>query len=235
MSDDGLAAPPRPPAPPARRLASLSESVAAWRDDPRVGALAIAVVAVLAGVVWYTARSTSSAPEPPTAGAATAPPAPTTSRPTSTTAAAVVVHVAGAVNRPGVVTLRSGERVVDAVQAAGGAVADADLDRLNLAAVVADGQRILVARRGDPPTPALPEGGVASPGGGDEGARSGPVDLNLATQSDLEALPGIGPSLAQAIIAERERRGGFTDVAQLQSVRGIGERRFADLRPLVTV
>ena len=149
-----------------------------------------------------------------------------------------MVHVAGAVTHPGVVELRSGARVIDAVEAVGGALADGDLDRLNLAAKVADGQRVFVAKVGqaDP--------GVTDAAGGDAGGEAGAalpggsghkVNLNTATQAQLEELPGIGPTYAQAIIAERQRRGGFTSVNELRSVRGIGDKRFAELAPLVTV
>jgi competence protein ComEA len=149
----------------------------------------------------------------------------------------VVVHVAGAVARPGLVRVVVGARVADAIDAAGGAVPNADLDRLNLAAKVADGERILVAVVGAPGAGAEPAGAAA---GGDGGAIGGPGDgaplnLNTATSEQLDALPGIGPTFAAAILRERERRGGFTSVDQLRDVRGIGEKRFADLENLVTV
>jgi competence protein ComEA len=146
---------------------------------------------------------------------------------------ALTVHVAGAVNRPGVVRIRAGARVVDAIDAAGGGLPDADLDRLNLAAKLVDGQRVAVARVG---APAPVESG-AIPGAVDPaaGVDPGPVNVNTATQAQLEELPGIGPALAGAIIAEREKRGGFRDVAELQDVRGIGDARFADIKDLVSV
>jgi competence protein ComEA len=146
------------------------------------------------------------------------------------------VHVAGAVNHPGVVELRAGARVIDAVEAVGGALADGDLDRLNLAAKVADGQRVYVAKVGQADPGAVGDGsgatGAEAAGGGTTG---GKVNLNTATQAQLEELPGIGPTYAQAIIAERQRRGGFTSVNDLRSVRGIGDKRFAELAPLVSV
>jgi competence protein ComEA len=144
----------------------------------------------------------------------------------------VVVHVAGAVARPGVLLMPEGARVIDAVEGAGGATADADLDRLNLAAVLADGQRIVVLAVGAPGGPGA--SGVGDPGGTATDP-AGLLDLNLATAAQLEALPGIGPVLAAAILAERDRRGGFRSVNELREVRGIGEVRFADLRDLVTV
>jgi competence protein ComEA len=125
--------------------------------------------------------------------------------------------------------------VIDAVEAVGGALADGDLDRLNLAAKVTDGQRIYVAKVGQAdPGAAVDPSGVsgADPASGSTG---GKVDLNTATQAQLEELPGIGPTYAQAIIAERQRRGGFSSVNDLRSVHGIGDKRFAELAPLVTV
>jgi len=145
------------------------------------------------------------------------------------------VHVAGAVVRPGVVELPPGSRVIDAVEAAGGARPEADLDRLNLAAPLADGQRVAVAKVGEPP-PVLDPGAAATgaSAGGSAGS-GGPLDLNTATQQQLEELPGVGPVLARSIISERERRGGFRRVEDLRSVRGIGDQRFSDLKALVTV
>ena len=145
------------------------------------------------------------------------------------------MHVAGAVARPGLVRVAAGSRVADAIAAAGGGLPDADLDRLNLAAKVADGQRIPVVKVGQPgaPVPGDASGGLGSDPTGAVGA--GPIDLNTATPAQLDTLPGVGPSLSAAIIGERERRGGFTSVDQLRDVRGIGDKRFADIKSLVTV
>jgi competence protein ComEA len=145
----------------------------------------------------------------------------------------LTVHVAGAVAKPGVYDLTAGARVIDAVEAAGGGAPEADLNRLNLAAKVTDGQKVLVQRVGEAPAAGAP----GSPDGGSSGSAdpSGLVNLNTATQPQLEALPGIGPALAEAIIVERERRGGFRSVNELRDVRGIGDKRFADLKNKVTV
>lgn len=142
------------------------------------------------------------------------------------------MHVAGAVTKPGVVELAAG-RVIGAIEAVGGALPDGDLDRLNLAAKVSDGERVFVGKPGVA-DPGAGAGGAAA-GGATSAAPSGKVNLNTATQAQLEELPGVGPAFAQAILAERERRGGFTSVNDLRSVRGIGDKRFADLSPLVTV
>jgi competence protein ComEA len=138
-----------------------------------------------------------------------------------------VVHVSGAVMRPGVVTVAQGARVADAIEAAGGAMPDARLDRLNLARVVEDAERIHVPRVGeDAPPPDEPASrGVLA---------DGRIDLNLATQVELETLPGVGPARAQAIIAERESR-PFRVPGDLRRVSGIGEATFQRLAPLVAV
>jgi len=130
--------------------------------------------------------------------------------------------------------------VIDAVEAVGGAVQGGDLDRLNLAAKVVDGERIYVARVGEA-DPGVVGGDDGAGGGGTAGGGAsapgagGKLNLNTATEAQLEELPGIGPTYAQAIIAERQRRGGFTSVNELRSVHGIGDKRFAELAPLVTV
>lgn len=148
--------------------------------------------------------------------------------PTPSPSAEVVVYVTGAVYREGVYTLREGDRVAEAVDAAGGLAPDADRARVNLAQRVADEQHVIVPRLGDPP--AIADGGpVASPA---SGAR---VNVNTATQAELERLPGIGPSLAQAIIAYRGTKGRFQRVEDLLNVPRIGDVTLARLRPLVTV
>jgi competence protein ComEA len=140
------------------------------------------------------------------------------SEPAETTA--VTVHVAGAVHSPGLVTLRPGDRVAHAVAAAGGALAVADLSALNLAAVVVDGEQLTVPIRGEPePLPTR---------SGDRG--DGLVDVNHGSVSDLEALPGVGPVLAERIFAYRAEHGPFRAVEDLLDVPGIGEAKLAALR-----
>ncbi|HEX6418951.1 MAG TPA: ComEA family DNA-binding protein [Acidimicrobiales bacterium] len=138
----------------------------------------------------------------------------------------VVVHVVGAVAEPGVQHLPAGSRVADAVAAAGGASPDADLARINLAAVATDGQQIYVLRVGEP-APPPPAGGQA--------VGDGPVDVNTATAAQLEELPGVGPATAEAIIAHRDRHGPFASVDDLIDVRGIGEAKLAQIRERATV
>jgi competence protein ComEA len=239
-----------PPRPGARRRTPVAS---AWRErlldrgrdllaDTRVGVVALVVVAVAAGFVWYRmgagGEAHGTAPASVPHAVTTVPgeaPATTVAGPSATSASTgrLVVHVAGAVTKPGVVKLAAGARVIDAIEAVGGALPDGDLDRLNLAAKLSDGERVYVGRPGvaDP-------GAAAGAIGDDGGSASEPgakVNLNTATQAQLEGLPGVGPAFAQAILAERQRRGGFTSVNDLRSVRGIGDKRFADLAPLVTV
>jgi competence protein ComEA len=231
---DGLHRPPRVERP----LDRARERLQLLRGDPRAGVALLVVVAVVAGFVWYRAGSGASAGPPPPV-VTSAPIASSTTEPTAGAAvdesprgAHLFVHVAGDVAEPGVVELPAGSRVIDAVDAAGGGKADADLDRLNLAAKVADGQRILVQKVGDPPAPAEPSGAPGDPGS----TTAGPLNVNTATVAQLdEALPGIGPTLAAAIVEERDRRGGFRSVNELREVRGIGEKRFADIKDKVTV
>ena len=225
------------------------ERVRSTRLELGIGVVAVVVVALVAGVVWYRMGADGGAPpvrERTRAGSTRAPevdrsepvavPAGATPVTVTTSATAashrgatVVVHVAGAVARPGVLLMPEGARVIDAVEGAGGATPEADLDRLNLAARLADGQRILVVKVG---ATAVADPGAAGDPSADPGAL---IDLNSATSAQLESLPGIGPALAGAILAERDRRGGFRSINELREVRGIGEARFADLRERVTV
>lgn len=174
--------------------------------------------------------------------------------------ATVRVHVAGAVNNPGVYTLPAQGRAVDAIAAASGAAADADLDRVNLAGALSDGVQIYVPHRGETAAPAQiqPNGGTANAGqanaanGASQGGTqpqpartlipagsaqkgSTPVNINTATAEELQSLPRIGPAMAQRIIAWREAHGGFRSVDELDAVPGIGPSMLENLRPLVTV
>lgn len=143
----------------------------------------------------------------------------------------LVVHVVGAVRAPGVHEVPEGSRLLAVVAAAGGALDDADLDSVNLAAPVADGSRIHIPRQGEVPQVAAPvPGGV---GGGGPPSASAPISISTADAVALDALPGIGPSTASAIIAYREQNGPFGTVDELAEVRGIGPSRLEALRDLV--
>lgn len=241
--------PPRPGLPRSFSSSALVERLRGHWDDPRVRVGALLLAALITGFAWYqlgisgsasagsTAPTTAIVGTTVTTAASTGPSDATGTGGSSSTsgssAGAVVVHVAGAVVHPGVVRLHAGDRVVDAIEAAGGGVPGADLDRLNLAAKLVDGQRVAVGLVGVP-APVESGSGTATADGGD-GTTAGPINLNTATATQLEELPGIGPSLAASIIAEREKLGGFKSVGQLQDVRGIGELRFADIKDLVSV
>jgi competence protein ComEA len=150
----------------------------------------------------------------------------------------LVVDVAGRVRRPGVYRFEQGDRVIDAIRRAGGALPGADLASLNLAALLTDAEQIVVGRRG--------AGGLASgttTGSGAVGGGSGAtvpgdqekVNVNTATLDELEALPGIGPVLAQRIIDYRTEHGGFRKIDELMEVPGIGPAKFAELKDKITV
>jgi competence protein ComEA len=140
-------------------------------------------------------------------------------------AAQVYVDIVGAVRRPGLYRLGDGSRVADAVARAGGPTRKAQLELLNLAARVSDGEQVVVPRRG--------AGGPIASGSGGTAASSGPVHLNSATLEQLDALPGVGPVTAQKILDYRQEHGAFGSVDELDAVPGIGPSRLADLRDLV--
>lgn len=145
----------------------------------------------------------------------------------------VTLHVAGAVNRPGLVSVPEGSRVADAAAAAGGLGAAADLQRVNLAATVLDGSRVFIPAVGQeiPPEVAVTEDNSAA---GGEPSAEAPLDLNTADAEALEALPGVGPATAAAIVEHREDNGRFATVEALLEVRGIGEAKLEAMRDLVT-
>ncbi len=181
--------------------------------------------------VLPTAPATEPAGVPP-AGGVTAPVA------VIAGGATVVVHVVGQVRHAGVVRLPTGARVEQALAAAGGATAKADLVRVNLARPVVDGEQIVVPKPGEPIVGA---DGAPSAGGepaGPAGPAGSPhtlIDLNTATVAQLDELPGIGPVLAQRILDWRAQNGRFSTVDELGEVSGIGEKVLARLRPLVRV
>lgn len=258
---------------------------ARWGLSPRVLLLVavVALVAVVWGVTQFSAAPRAEQLASPSAtaesvqavGAQQSPGAQSTAQsgahPSESAQggasgeATVRVHVAGAVNNPGVYTLPAQGRAVDAIAAASGAAVDADLDRVNLAGALSDGVQIYVPHRGETAAPAQiqPNGGTANAGQGNaangtaqNGASQGgtqpqpartltasgsaqkgstPVNINTATAEELQTLPRIGPAMAQRIIAWREAHGGFRSVDELDAVPGIGPSMLENLRPLVTV
>ncbi|RLQ85989.1 helix-hairpin-helix domain-containing protein [Mycetocola zhadangensis] len=180
-----------------------------------IGGLSVAVVISLLGSAGST--STLAVSPPPTL--------PTSTEPSGV---AVYVHILGAVAAPGVYQLRDGDRVLDAVAAAGGFTPNADQRGVNLARFAVDGEQILVPEIG-----AGPPGTAAPPGGG--ATAPSKVNLNTATSEQLEELPRLGPEMASRIIAWRDANGPFTAVEDLMNVTGIGEKTFDALKDLVTV
>jgi len=220
-----------------------------WFGPGRVAAGVVLVACVIVGVWWGSGASSGGGPpsgwaEPPHAARHTLvapasnasatgeePPEERLDRESDAASVPLVVHVAGAVTRPGLVSIAAGSRVAEAIDAAGGPTTDADLDSMNLAALVADGQRIRVTRVGEAPEPMFGDPGSVSD-------HHGPwrlVDINRADATELQRLPGIGPVLASAIIEERRRNGLFEAPEDLLRVRGIGPTRLAALRDLVVV
>lgn len=220
---------------------------ASWRgarvDPGRPGATALALVAALAAVlaaagVWWDRPQSEPVGSPGALPAVvvTSVPAVDTpaAAPTQPAPGPLVLSVSGRVARPGLIELPDGSRVADALEAAGGALPGTDLSALNLARRVVDGEQIAV---GVPPAPDAAGTPAASGTAEEAGAvpSGGPVDLNTATEAQLDALPGVGPVTAQRILEWRRRNGRFVRVEQLREIEGIGERRFAQLRELVVV
>lgn len=179
-----------------------------------IAAVALVAVFVLAGRVLLR-PSQASVPPPVRVARVAAPPK----------AAQLFVDVVGAVRRPGLYRLREGARVADAVSRAGGPTPKAQLELVNLAARIADGEQVVVPQRGAV--------AAVAAGGGGPGAPAGPVHLNSATLEQLDGLPGVGPVTAQKIVDYRTQHGGFGSVDELDAVPGIGPARLADLRSLV--
>jgi competence protein ComEA len=193
---------------------------------PQLAAYAVAAVVVVVLGMRFMQGQARGGPGAAAGGAqvARAPASVKIDRPASTGA---LVHVAGAVRHPGVYRLRDGDRVKDAVERAGGARAGADVNVINLAAKVADGQQVVVPRRGA----AAPAGGDAGAGEGAAGAAAQPpVSLNSATAAQLDTLDGVGPATAQKILDWRREHGGFRSIDDLGEVPGIGPKRMAALR-----
>lgn len=200
-------------------------------DPGRRGVRALAVVAVVvvlgaAGWAWLS-RPQSEPVAPLVSVTASAAPA---DDPSASGSGELVVAVAGKVRKPGLVRLPAGSRLADAVQAAGGALPGVDVALLNPARKVTDGELIVVGVT-PPPVP----GGAAGPPGGAAGPAVGPLNLNTATLAQLDALPGVGPVLAQRILTHRDQHGGFKAVGDLRQVDGIGDARYEQLKDLVTV
>ena len=197
---------------------------------PQLVAYVLAALVVLAlGVRFMQGQARSAAvatPAGPGASASAAGAASAAVRIEPRQPTVALVHVAGAVRSPGVYRLREGERIQDAVRRAGGPRAGADLNAINLAAKVADGQQVVVPRRGA--TGAAPVG-AGAPGG----PAQPPVSLNTATAEQLDTLDGVGPATAAKILDWRRQHGGFRSIDDLGEIPGIGPKRLAALRTKV--
>lgn len=226
------------PGVPQRRAGETGMSLVEWRErlailtarPPEPARFAVVVVVVLAAVTLGILLVRRQAPPPelnlPMAGSAVEAAIAST---TTTVPPDLVVHAAGEVRHPGVYRVPSPARVMDLIDRAGGPTEAAQLHALNLAAVLVDGQRVYIPRVGE-----VDPGGVS----GDPSMPAGPgrvINLNTAGVEELDTLPGIGPATARAIIEERGRRGRFDSVEDLLDVRGIGEAKLAEIRPLVRV
>lgn len=204
-----------------------------------VGASVVSALLAPGGSTSIVGASPSAAPSdaslPPAVGDAGGAPS----------EAAVIVHVLGSVREPGIVEVRLGDRVVDAIAAAGGAREDADLGGVNLARALVDGEQVYVPAVGEVVAGAgvgaggagsAVGGGVSGGGGASAGGQAGGlVNLNSADAAALESLPGVGPALAARIIAWRDENGPFRAVDELLAVSGIGEKTLAGFRDQVTV
>lgn len=243
---------------PHRPVAERVRDWIVWFGAARLIVTVCSIMAVGAGGFWLLrtppapveselpmARSSESS-APATTVAALVEPAPPVSNlhpetvPVVTAAAGIVVHIAGSVAAPGVYRLPAGSRVIDAVEAAGGSLADANGDAINQAEVLGDGERIYVPSIDDASSivPGVSGGGVGGTGGGSTGesgtAQTAPIDLNRASADELDALPGVGPATAAAIVEHRDRNGPFLSVDDLADVRGIGPAKLEAIRGLVT-
>lgn len=230
-----------------------------WIISLRALVVVLAMMAAALGVLWIESASVQSAsaelsaqdvgkvtlppvadppgrpdstPMPSGAGAATGAAKPSVGA-AGAPSGGLLVHVAGAVKNPGVYTLPTGSRAFQAVEAAGGALPTAELSALNLAAPIIDGLQIMVPVQGQAAGTAAPDSGAGAPG--QKPGMGALVNLNTASAADFDALPGIGPVLAQRIVAWRSDHGPFASVDALDGVSGIGAKLLAGIRDLVTV
>ena len=220
-----------PPATLAERIDDALIRLDEYRRNPRTVAVAVLVALCALGVGWWIAR-----PPPPRPVEDLIPNVSLT--PTSFPSQAnepLIVHVVGEVASPGVFTLPAGSRILDAVEAAGGATDQADLQRINLAAGLSDGAQIRLPKIGEN-AESLPlvVGGAGGGLGGDEPA-SGLVNINLASAAEMEVLVGVGPALAAAIVDHRDKNGPFPSAERLLDVRGIGPAKLETMIEQVAV
>jgi competence protein ComEA len=218
----------------------LAEPLVDELPRPRFGRMHVKVICALLAVGLITAGWLLLRARPVAVASAgevvtVAPPVQTSvsATPSATKSATkIVVHVLGAVRRPGLVKLPENARVQDAIDASGGLTRRANPGELNLAQVLNDGQQVVIGTTQDPAGEVREQPGSST---GSGSAASGALDLNRASQTQLEELPGIGPVIAQAILTWREQHGRFTRVEELQEVDGIGPKTYAQIAPHVRV
>lgn len=145
----------------------------------------------------------------------------------------------GAINKPGVVTVKEGARTADAVNACGGLLPTADAEKVNMAQVLKDGQQVRVPEKAGAETAAAAKSGNANPAAksstSSKAVPSGPVNINTAGAEELDTLPGIGPAMAQRIIEFRETEGAFTAIEDIKKVKGIGEAKFEKMKDKICI
>ena len=207
--------------------------------------LAVAAVVVAVGVRYLVLPRASGsgggdgialgAVLPSAAASATLGASPAAAGTAPSPAADVVVYVTGAVRTPGIVRLPEGARGAEAVELAGGATSKAQLDGVNLAAKVADGQQIVVPKRGAAPAAASGAATAATGGSSGTSAPAAPVNINTATVEQLDALQGVGPATAQKIVDYRTKNGPFKRIDDIKNVSGIGDAKFAAMKDSITV
>ncbi len=196
----------------------MPELLLQYRRHLLAAAVALALLLLAARLLLPAGTTTPAAPLPPSPGLGASA--------TGAPRARVVVDVVGAVRRPGLYRLEQGSRIADAVSRAGGATPKAELAQVNLAAPLADGEQVIVPKRG-----AAVAGTAGSPSSA--GTPTAPVQLSTATLEQLDSLPGVGPATAQKILDYRTKHGAFSSVDELDAVPGIGPKRLDQLRDLV--
>lgn len=152
----------------------------------------------------------------------------------------IAVHITGEVKKEGIIYLNQGARIVDAIKEAGGETKQADLSQVNLAYELQDGQKIYIPNKKEKISQYITENSgtnviIEDSNTSTQKGGSGKVNINTANQSELDSLPGIGPSLAERIINYREENGNFKSTDELQNVKGIGDAKYADIKDRITV
>ncbi len=203
---------------------SLRDRLSALSRGELIGLVALVAVSLGGAGLWYVRSLPRPVEVRSMRGPVTGPAAAATASPSPQV---LLVHVAGWVRDPGVYEFHEGDRVIDAVKAAGGARKGANLDGLNLAAPLADGTQVLVPR-------AAPVSGAAGSVASDPGTPT-KININTASATELEALPGVGEVIAQRIVDYRTQNGPFASVDDLLDVSGIGPATLEEMRDLVTV